>query len=206
MDPKEHSQQTPFGALFLHWLFTIIMIVATIHLRPQDAYGVLVNLYSYTIVAIFGFAIAIGMLKLRFSSHEQWRIKSSFNHYASIISAFTFAVGSAYPIVASWVPPTGSFSKQTKLALPWFTTPTVAWSILGFGLVWYFGFLLIARRRLRKYGLEYHVEKEPNFENDPEPDGPPIQTHEKVCLRWMDKEYTRPEGDMEEARMSRESF
>ena len=84
------------------------MILVTIHLDPTDAYGVLVNLYSYTIVAVFGFAIAIGMLKLRFSSRERWRTKSSFNPFLSILSAFVFAIGSAYPIVASWVPPMGT--------------------------------------------------------------------------------------------------
>ena len=206
MDPKEHSQQTPFGALFLHWLFTVIMILATIDLQPTDAYSVLVNLYSYTVVAVFGFAIAIGMLKLRLSSRAGWRKKSTFNPYSSIISAFIFAVASAYPILASWVPPKGSYARQTKLTIPWFTTPTVAWSILGFGLIWYGGFSLYALRRSRKDGLEFQVEKEPNFEHDPEPDGPPVQTHETVFLAWVDKEYTRPQVEMEEPRRSRESF
>ena len=208
MDPKEHSQETPFGALFLHWTFTVIMILATVHLSPTDAYSVLVNLYSYTIVAVFGFAIAIGMLKLRFSSREGWRRKSTFNPYLSIISAFIFAVGSAYPIIASWVPPNGSYAKETKLTIAWFTTPTVAWSILGLGLAWYVGFNLYALRRSRKEGLEFRVEKEPNFENDPEPDGPPVQTHETVFLAWVSKEYAHqsPQTEMEEARRSRESF
>jgi len=208
MDPKEHSQETPFGALFLHWTFTVIMILATVHLSPTDAYSVLVNLYSYTIVAVFGFAIAIGMLKLRFSSREGWRRKSTFNPYLSIISAFIFAVGSAYPIIASWVPPNGSYAKETKLTIAWFTTPTVAWSILGLGLAWYVGFNLYALRRSRKEGLEFRVEKEPNFENDPEPDGPPVQTHETVFLAWVSKEYAHqsPQMEMEEARWSSESF
>ncbi len=201
LDPKEHSQQTPIGALFLHWFFTMMMIVVTVHLDPTDAYGVLVNLYSYTIVAVFGFAIAIGMLKLRFSSREDWRKKSNFNPYLSIISAFIFGVGSAYPVIASWVPP------ETPPTIPWFTTPTVAWSVLGLGLAWYVGFNLYALRRLRKDGLVFQVKKEPNFDNDPEPDGPPVQTHETVYLAWVDKEYARrPEVEMEEPRRSRESF
>ena len=207
LDPKEHSQETPFGALFLHWFFTILMILATNHLDPTDAYGVLVNLYSYTVVTVFGFAIAIGMLKLRFSSREEWRKKSAFNPYFSIISAFIFAVGSAYPIIASWVPPNGSYAKESPSTIPWFTTPTVAWSILGFGLAWYIGFNLYASRRLRKDGLEFKVEKEQIFEKDPEPDGPPVQTHEKVFLTWVDKEYAHsPQLEMEEPRRSRESF
>jgi Amino acid permease len=205
MDPKEHSQDTPFGALFLHWVFTVIMILVTIRLDPTSAYGVLVNLYSYTIVAVFGFAIAIGMLKLRFSRRAEWRKKSNFNAWASIISAAIFAVGSAYPIIASWVPPNGSYAKATKLTVPWFTTPAVAWSILGFGLAWYVGFNLYAMRRARNEGVVFQVEKEPLIENDPEPDGPPVQTHETVYLAWVDKEYThRQRVEMEEPRRSRE--
>ncbi|KAH8747142.1 high affinity methionine permease [Hyaloscypha finlandica] len=205
MAPKEHSQETPFGALFLHWVFTVIMILATIRLDPTTAYGTLVNLYSYTIIAVFGCAIAIGMLKLRFSSREGWRRKSNFNPYLSIISAIIFAVGSAYPIIASWVPPSGSYAKN-KVVIPWFTTPTVAWSILGFGLLWYVGFNLYAMRRTRNEGVVFQVEKEVIIENDPEPDGPPVQTHETVYQAWVDKEYMPDGQQMEERRRSRESF
>jgi hypothetical protein len=202
MDPLQHSQETPVGALFIHWLFTIIMILVTIRLNPIDAYGIVVNIYSYTVVAVLGFAIAMGMLKLRFSSRERWRQKSTFNPYISVASAFILAIGSAYPIVASWIPP-----KQTRLAIPWFTAPTAAWSILCFGLVWYVGFNLYASRLLRKYGLEFQVQKMPMLENDPQPDGPPVQIHETVYLAWVAKEYAgHPETEIGEHRRSRESF
>jgi hypothetical protein len=150
------------------------MIVVTINLPPIDAYGVLVDLYSYTVVAVFGFAVAIGMLKLRFSSRDQWRQKSSFIPFFSILSASIFAVGSAYPIVASWVPSNGDFAKQTNVAVAWFTTPTVAWSIVAFGIVWYLGFNLYASRRARKDGVEFQVQKVPEFDRDPPPSGPPV--------------------------------
>ena len=201
LHPREHSQETPFGALFLHWSFTILMILVTIRLSPTDAYGVLVNLYSYTIVAVFGFAVAIGMLKLRFSSRERWRQKSSFIPFFSILSALIYAIGSAYPIVASWVPP----NIDTKPTVAWFTTPTVAWSILAFGLVWYAGFNLYASRRARKDGVEFHVQKVPEFDRDPPPNGPPVQIHETVFLAWVAKENNNPDMEMA-SRSSRESF
>jgi len=144
-------------------------------------------------------------LKLRFSGRERWREKSSFNPFFSILSAFLFAVGSAYPIVASWIPPNGSFAKSTKLAVSWFTTPTVAWSILGFGMVWYLGFNLYAMRRARKDGVEFQVQKVPEFDRDPLPDGPPVQVHETVFLAWVAEEYNHPPPEMEH-RSSRESF
>jgi len=200
LNPREHTQETPFGALFLHWLFTIFMILVTIHLSPTDAYGVLVNLYSYTVVAVFGFAIAVGMLKLRFSSRERWREKSSFNPIFSILSAFIFAIGSAYPIVASWVPPNGDFATQVTV-VAWFTTPTVAWSILTFGAVWYLGFNLYASRRGRRDKVEFQVQKVPEFDKDPPPDGPPVQVHETVYLAWVAREHREMAS-----RNSRESF
>jgi hypothetical protein len=206
MDPKEHSQETPFGALFLHWLCTIIMILVTMQLDPTTAYGLLVNLYSYTIVAVFGFAIAIGMLKLRFSSREAWRKKSNFNSYLSIISALTFAIGNAYPIIASWVPPNGKYAKSVNYIIPWFTTPTVSCGVLGIGVAWYVGFNLYALRRSQNEGVVFQIEKEPIFENDPEPDGPPVQTHQTAYLAWVDIEYTRSRIEMEEHRSTRESF
>jgi hypothetical protein len=205
MDPREHSQETPVGALFLHWTFTVVMILVTNHLSPTDAYNFLVNLYSYTIPAIFGFLVAIGMLKLRFSSRERWRTKSKeFNPFFSILAASVFAIASAYPIIASWVPPTGEFAADT-LGVPWFTTTTVAWSILGFGLVWYLGFLAYAARRLRKGNEEFRVERVPEFDRDPPPDGPPVQVHETVYLAWIAKEANNM--DMERySHSSRESF
>jgi hypothetical protein len=201
LQPQEHSQQTPFGALLLHWLFTVLMIAVTAGLSPTDAYGVLVNLYSYTIVAIFGFAIAVGMLKLRFSSEEHWRKMSAFNPYLSILSAIIFAIGSLYPIVASCVPP----NKKTTSAVPWFTTPVVGWSIVAFGVIWYAGFNLRASRKTRKYGVEFKVEKVPSFVRDPLPHGPPVQFHEAVYLSWAAIECSQP--DMRRrSRSSRESF
>jgi hypothetical protein len=159
MNAREHSQETPFGALFLHWAFTIFMILVTIKLKPTDAYTLLVDLYSYTIVAVFGFVISIGMLKLRFSGHEGWKRKSPFNPFFSILSAMIFMIGSGYPIIASWVPPSSEYLKKTKLVVDWFTTPTVAWSVLALGVVWYHSFKIYAWRRARKDGVEFQVQK-----------------------------------------------
>jgi len=206
LDPRQHSQETPLGALFLHWTFTVIMIVGTINLKPAAAYGLLVELYTYTVVAIFGFAIAIGMLKLRFSSRERWREKSNANPFLSIIAALIFATASAYPIVASWVPPTREYLRNYKLAIAWYTTPTVAWSILCFGVVWYLGFLSYAARRARKDGVEFQVQKVPEFDRDPALSGPPVQVHETVYIAWVAEEFRNQPHEVMEERRSRESF
>ncbi|KAJ4347248.1 uncharacterized protein N0V89_011188 [Didymosphaeria variabile] len=205
MDPREHSQETPFGALFLHWSFTVLMIVVTSHLKPTDAYTLLVDLYTYTIVSIFGFIIAVGMLRLRFSSTKRWSTKSPFRPAFSILSAFAFALGSCYPIVASWVPPSSAYLSKTQLAVAWFTTPVVAWSVLGLGMFWYQAFKLYAWRRAHKGGVEFQVQKVPEFDRDPPPNGPPVQVHETVFLAWVAKENESMDLDIEDRR-SMESF
>jgi hypothetical protein len=201
--PADHNQETPFGALTLHWFFTIIMIVATLSLKPADAYNLLVNMYSYTIVCVFGLLLSIGMLKLRFSGTEQWRKKSAANPFLSITAAMVFLIGSAYPFIASWVPPTGK--QATSGPVPWYTTTTVAFSILGLGVLWYLGFNLYAARRAKNEGLEFKVEKVPEFDRDGGSDGLPVQVHETVYLAWAAKE-ARNETMAVESRSSHESF
>ncbi|KAE9994399.1 hypothetical protein EG327_010839 [Venturia inaequalis] len=193
MAPSEHTQETPFGALLLHWSFTITMLLATISLKPADAYLLLVNMYSYTVVCFFSALLSIGMLKLRFSTKQQWRKKSPTNPFLSITCAIIFLIGSAYPIIASWVPPTSTLATGPKMPttapkVPWFTTPTVAFGILALGILWYFGFVLHAGRRARKEGLEFQVRKVPEFDRDGGDDGLPVQVHETVYMAWAAKE------------------
>lgn len=179
------------------------MLLATISLKPKDAYTLLVNMYSYTVVCFFSALLSIGMLKLRFSKNQQWRKKSPTNSFLSITSATIFLIGSAYPIIASWVPPTGTFA--TGLQIPWFTTPTVAFSILGLGILWYLGFVMYASRRARKEGLEFQVRKVPEFDRDGGDDGLPVQVHETVYMAWAAKEARDTVGEVE-SRSSYESF
>jgi hypothetical protein len=201
MDAREHNQEAPFGALCLHWTFTVVMILATISLTPTDAYNLLVSLYSYTIVAVFGCLLGFGILKLRFS-RRKWQKKSNANPFLSILAGFVFLIGSAYPVIASWVPPTGSFKKAR--VVPWFTTPVVGFCILGFGVIWYLGFNLYAMREKRKSGLVFHVQIEPHFVKDAV-DGLPVQVHETVYHKWSAKEANDSPGEAE-SRSSLESF
>jgi amino acid transporter len=204
MSPSEHSQETPFGALSLHWLFTIVMIVATIRLKPTNAYQLLVNLYSYTVVCIFGCLLSLGMLKLRFSRAEGWRKKSPANPFFSILAAVVFFIGSAYPVVASCVPPTKG-RKSAVGGIAWYTTPVVACGILVFGMAWYAGFNVYASRRERKEGLEFRVQKVPEFDKDGGEDGLPVQVHETVYIAWAAKEANDVRVRVE-SRSSLESF
>lgn len=108
--------------------------------------------------------------------------------------------------ISTGVPPNGNFARQKKSVVAWFTTPTVAWSILGFGMLWYVGFNLYALRRARKDGVEFQVQRVPEFDRDPQPNGPPIQVHEKVYLAWVGQEFSHIPQMEEERSVSRESF
>lgn len=205
MNPREHSQETPFGALFLHWFFTVLLVAVTSFLTPKAAYALLVDLYAYTIVSIFGFVVGLGMLRLRLSGNKRWATKSPFRPAFSVVSALIFTLGSGYPVVASWIPPSRAYLDKTALPVKWFTTPVIAWSVLGLGVIWYQGFKIYAWRRSRVGGVEFQVQKVPEFDRDPLPNGPPVQVHETVFLAWVAKENNSIDPEMEERR-SMESF
>jgi hypothetical protein len=94
MDPREHSQETPFGALFLHWTLTILLNTGISPFKPTEAYNLLVDLYTYTIIYILGFVVAVGMLRIRFSSTKRWATEVSFRPSFSILNALIFGPGS----------------------------------------------------------------------------------------------------------------
>jgi hypothetical protein len=203
MSVTEHSQETPFGALTLHWLFTIVMIIATIRLKPASAYVLLVNLYTYTVVSCFGCLLSIGMLRLRFSPKEKWRKKSPANPFFSILAAVLFFLGSTYPIIAACVPP--SNGKGSIIGVAWYTTPVVAGSILAFGLAWFVGFKTYASWRANKEGVEFRVQKVPEFDKEGGADGLPVQVHETVYISWGAKEANNVVSRVD-SRSSHESF
>ncbi|KAJ9642887.1 hypothetical protein H2199_004408 [Coniosporium tulheliwenetii] len=165
LDPSEHSQETPVGALFLHWVFCIILIIATWGQYPNDAYGVLISLFTY-VHTLFGFMLSAGMLYLRVAPNCDWRNKASgFVPFFSILAALLFGLGNLFPVVALWVPPSGTV-----------------------GALWWLGFLAVAKRIESKKGNIFTVEKRPEFDRDPPESGDFVQVHETVYLAWVAKE------------------
>ncbi|OCK79263.1 high affinity methionine permease [Lepidopterella palustris CBS 459.81] len=202
-DPREHSEETPVGALVLHWAVTVFMILVSSSLSPTDAYTFLAGLYSYTVFSFCNLLVACAVLKLRFSSRENWRKRSTANPFLSVATATVFAICCAYPTIASWVPPMGSYAKVVAV-VPWYVQNTVAWCVIGLGVGWYFGFLAYAARKLRKDNVEFRVIREADWEYDP----PPflVQVRETVYLAWVAKEASNRSGEEMSARSSCESF
>lgn len=188
LDPSEHSQETPVGALFLHWVFCIVLIIATWGQYPNDAYGVLISMFTY-VHTVFGLMLSVGMLYLRFASSCDWRNKASgFVPFFSILAAFLFGLGNLFPIVALWVPPFGEFARTTIKPISWFITPIMSWCVLAVGALWWLGFLAVAKRIESKKGNIFTVEKRPEFDRDPPDSGDFVQVHETVYLAWVAKE------------------
>lgn len=203
LNPREHSEETPIGGLVLHWAVTVFMILVTMTLSPLDAYNFLAGVYSYAVFSFCNFLVACGLLKLRFSSRENWRNKSRVNPVVSAGTAFVFALGCAYPTFASWVPPMGSYANVVAV-VPWYTQTTVAWCVIALGVLWYFGFLAYAARRFRKDKVVFTVIREADLEHDP----PPflVQVRETVYLAWVAQEANNISDEGRPEMSSCESF
>jgi len=97
----ESTEATPVGALLLHWVFSIILIIGTFSLSPTVAYNTYVRMYSFTIDALFGFLVGFGLLLLRILERRtQWSEISGENKWLSTICATIFTIGNLYPVCA----------------------------------------------------------------------------------------------------------
>lgn len=86
----EPLEESPAAALFLHWIFSVIMIAATASTPPNVAYRVLVSLYSYTLVIIVGFFVSLGILILRYSKRSEWTDNLGFKPWGGPTAAIIY--------------------------------------------------------------------------------------------------------------------
>lgn len=220
LSPEEHMEKTPVGALFLHELFSIILICVTLQLSSQDAYTLLVSLATYVVTAFFGMLLGLGILILRIkgppvtSSDPQaqgltWKqmTGSKINPTLSVVAASYYAFCNAWTLVAYWVPPEEQTAPVGNVA--WFTVPTVSWCILGAGGFWFLGFFAYAKRKEKRVFKVFTVDRSFEFESangniDAEggKDGGLILAHETVYLAWQAKENMNkePQDRMESPR------
>lgn len=246
LSPDSHREKTPVGALVLHFLSCVVLIFATWSLAPDHAYSLLTSLSAYTINAIIGTFVGLGILILRFygppkqstgpgSEHQQpisklsWREMTGkqFNPILSVTCASIYTIGNLWPVVTLWVQPhtvdpIGNAAPAAEYNpapgdLKWFVVPTVGWSVVGLGILWFLGFSAIAVYKNRKYQQVFVVEKLPEFEsagnNDNHGEGPRrggeglVMVHETVYLSWVGRETLRqrPMGETDREVVS-ESF
>ncbi|RSL95472.1 hypothetical protein CDV31_013869 [Fusarium ambrosium] len=163
LNPSNHREETPVGALVLHFASCIVLILATYNTTATNAYSVLSGLIAYLTSAWFGIFLALGILILHFrgppttqpaprydQGQNQGRVqktwaqmtRGSVDPKLSISCGFLYLVGNVYPIITSWVPPSKDL-KQTSLA--WWAVPVISWCVLAFSTLWFLGFIGVAK-------------------------------------------------------------
>jgi amino acid transporter len=192
LSPEQHSQQTPVGALAVHWAFTIVLILATWGQADIDAYSLIVTLYVFVIDAVFGLLLALGIIYLRLKPSEQWKEKSKpFVPFLSISAAVLFVLGNLFPLVTFWIPPNkGKYAQSIQNHARWFTVPTIGTSVIGFSVIWWIGFCVVTKKKEKRQHALYEVKKVPAFEKEP-PQGEggyPVMRHERVHISLLGQE------------------
>ena len=181
---SDQPEPTPLGALFLHWLFAVVLILLTWPAKPASAYRILVNLYVYLTDIVPSFIMAVGMLYLRFFT--DWSAKSLMPSWPSIVAALVYALANGFPLVAVWIPPTHTSGDVYDLipGFPWYMTGALSWALLACGVVYWVCFRYVTPRFGARKGKEFIVEREPVFRMQ---NGERVQWHEIVLHSWVVK-------------------
>ncbi|KAL8691465.1 MAG: hypothetical protein Q9218_003309 [Villophora microphyllina] len=141
--PDDSPEQSPSAALFLHWIFSMVMIAATSSTTPGTAYTVLVSLYSYTVVTLIGFFVSGGLLYLRFFSSERrdWVSKSGFKPWGGPTAAMIYTAVCLFLVAARFIPPTSTSPfAYANTGVQWYIVPTVGLASFVLGIMYYLGF------------------------------------------------------------------
>jgi len=173
----ETSNATPVGALVLHWIFTVVLIIVTIPgQNTSDSYRIFVNLYSFVVDALFGCAIGLGIIMFRLNKHAKWAQNSKSNKYVSFLTALVFTLANCFPLVAIWIQPDG----KSRISLPvkWWATGTIGMSLLVLGLIYWLVLDYVVPRIL---GRDLDVQREFQFKRD---HGYWVVWHEVTSVNW----------------------
>lgn len=183
-----YIEHAPTAAFVLHWLTSILLIVVTLPIKdPQDAYGALVSLYTYTIIGIIGFWVSGGLLMVKFQ-RQKWlwlRPHLRYKPWLSPVHAIVYCLASAFMLVASFVPPTkGSPFHKDVTGIEWYLIPAIGLSAPLWGVLYYWGFLAYENRT----GQQLVVTRRPWSVRDPDsPAGDPeyVQHTELIDITWQ---------------------
>jgi hypothetical protein len=137
-DPQT-SEHIPAGALLLHWIFSVILVVI---LPSDDAYTFSIDLYSYTNDIWLGALIASGLLWLRFKPKSTWVAESSYKPWSSPTMTIMLLVFYLFLIVAPFIPPVGSTPLITP-SIKWYVLPVVCTNMFLGGVVYWLGFRFV---------------------------------------------------------------
>ncbi|KAK4187641.1 high-affinity methionine permease [Podospora australis] len=157
----EVLEQTPMAALGLHWITSIILVLATMGLKPAVAYSFLVSLYSYSIVIMIGFFTSAGLLYLKFRKGRKWQ--PNFRPRGGPIYAAVYGATCLFMLFAAFDPPDeASPYGYAATGIQWYLVPAIGLSVPFWGVLWY-GCL---RAYMAIRGMVLLIERNPTTERD----------------------------------------
>ncbi|ETS74501.1 hypothetical protein PFICI_14367 [Pestalotiopsis fici W106-1] len=143
----------PAAALFLHWLVTVIILVAP---PAGPAYNFIVDLYTYPGAWINAF-VAAGLIYLHWSRSENWT--SPWHSYLPITVLYLLA--NVFLAIVPFIPPDGDWNAE---GYPYFVFPVVGVGVLLLGAVYWVcwtkiwpaigGYRIEAQRIIDEQGVE----------------------------------------------------
>ncbi|KAM0138752.1 hypothetical protein ACHAO1_003351 [Botrytis cinerea] len=182
----------PLPALVLHCGFSTILILASIRIpQSKDAYPLLVEIYTYPIDAMVAICLSFGMIWMRSRETDEWNTYSTVNRWFSLITAIVVFVANAFPVAALWIPESAPGS-----SIPWYIVPTIGWTLVLAGFIYYMVFRFAVPLFLGGAILE--VKRDPVIGIDNE--GHFVQHGEMVYQKWSvpedeDIPYLNGHGD-----------
>ena len=117
----------PASALFLHWIVTVIILVAP---PAGPAYNFIVDLYTYPGAWINGF-VAAGLIYLQYRKSEKWT--SPWHTFLPVTILYLLA--NIFLATAPFIPPNGSADPD---GYPYFVFPIVGVGVLLLGAVYWY--------------------------------------------------------------------
>ncbi|KAF2196989.1 amino acid transporter [Delitschia confertaspora ATCC 74209] len=143
----------PTTALFLHWLVTVIILVAP---PAGPAYNFIVDLYTYPGAWINGFVTA-GLIYLHYKKSERWT--SPWHTYLPVAVLYLLAM--VFLAVVPFIPPDGDWNAE---GYPYYVFPVVGVGVLLLGVFYWVcwtkiwpkigGYKIVAERHIAEDGVE----------------------------------------------------
>ncbi|KAG9250565.1 amino acid permease-domain-containing protein [Emericellopsis atlantica] len=204
LEPANHQEKTPVGALCLHLATCVILILTTFGMTPSNAYVLLSRLLCYVLAAFCGVFLALGILILRFRGPPQTNLDSpegpgqpsatktwaemtsdTVNPKLSIVCSFLYLVGNLSLIIMPWIKPRSPAAAAAKPAA-WYVVPTISLSIIAFSALWFLGFCAITEYRSYSGRKKFVYAALPVFDwaHRSQPELGRILKHETITRRW----------------------
>ncbi|KAK0619012.1 amino acid/polyamine transporter I [Immersiella caudata] len=145
--------KTPASSLFLHWIVTVIVLLAP---PPGPAYNFIVNLYTYPGAWINAF-VAGGLIYLHYNKSENW--SSPWQTHVSV--AFVYLLLNAFLAITPFIPPNSDWNAD---GYPYYAFPIVGTGVLFLGVLYWAlwtkvwprlgGYIVVSERHIAEDGTE----------------------------------------------------